>query len=137
MEFTGGTITMAENYITNCYTDDEGGVIKMNGGNLIETESTYEQNAALKGGVFYCDGCNLDIFGTTFINNKAVLGGAIYSTGDSTLTIEGITASDLQATGAGSFLYVDDPNNDGVTVTIGDYTDGLGVVSTTSITNCE
>jgi len=91
----------------------------------------------LKGGVFYCDGCQLDVLGTTFVNNKAVLGGAIYSTGDSTITLEGVTASDLQATGAGGFLYVEDPGDDGVTVTIGDYTDAFSVVRTTSISNCE
>jgi len=85
MEFTGGTITLSENTIRNCYTDEEGGVIKMTGGNLIDTGSVYEDNAALKGGVFYCDGCSLETYGSTFTNNKAVHGGAIYSIGVSTI----------------------------------------------------
>lgn len=93
MEFTGGTITLQENTITNCYTDDLGGVIKMNGGTLIDIKSTFEQNAALRGGVFYCDGCDLESYGSTYNNNKAVMGGAIYATGDANIRLEGVTAT--------------------------------------------
>jgi len=92
-EFTGGVITLADNTISNCYTDDKGGVIKMNGGTLIDTGSTFFNNAALRGGVFYCDGCTLESYGSTFTNNKAVQGGAIYALNDANIILEGVTAS--------------------------------------------
>lgn len=85
---------MSENTISNCYTDDYGGVIKMNGGTLIDTKSTFKDNAALRGGVFYCDACDLESYGSTYENNKSVMGGAIYLTGDANLILEGVTASD-------------------------------------------
>lgn len=111
MEFTGGTITMTQNTVENCFTDDLGGVIKMNGGKLIETKSTYRNNAGINGGVFYCDACELEVYGTVFESNKAVYGGSIYVNEGATVTLEGVTVTDQLATGAGGFLYAVSSNN--------------------------
>lgn len=123
MEFTGGTITLTNNVIKNCYTDDLGGVIKMNGGTLIDTKSTFSYNAALRGGVFYCDACTLESYGSTFDNNKAVMGGAIYLTGNADVKLEGVTATNQQASALGGFLYVDGTGGEDIEVEIHDYND--------------
>lgn len=129
MEFTGGTITLSENTIYNCYTDDYGGVIKMNGGSLVDSKSTYYNNAALRGGVFYCDGCDLESKGSTFYSNKAVMGGAIYVLNDANVVLEGITAYSQQAYALGGFLYVDGTTGYDVEIYIRDYVDGATTTS--------
>lgn len=108
----------------------------MNGGTLIDTKSTFKNNAALRGGVFYCDGCDLKSYGSTYENNKAVMGGAIYLTGDANLVLEGVTATQQQAYALGGFLYVDGTGGEDIEVYIRDYVDG-GVTTQSTITNTQ
>ncbi len=54
---------------------------------LLETGSTYNQNAAIKGGVFYLDDSKLDITQATITNSMAANGGVIYKLGKQNLDI--------------------------------------------------
>lgn len=55
---------------------------------LLETGSTYNQNAAIKGGVFYLEDSKLDITQATITNSMAGNGGVIYKVGKQNLDIK-------------------------------------------------
>ena len=87
-------ITLRNLTFTNFFTSGAGGVLSMNGGDLVVENCHFTDNATSRmadenGGVFSLRSCgNVTISGCTFENNTAFLGGAIYTYLSKQVTVE-------------------------------------------------
>ncbi|MBR2584871.1 MAG: hypothetical protein IKE64_05500, partial [Thermoguttaceae bacterium] len=121
---SGGSISInSGTIVSNCGTDNTGGVAYVGGGTFTVGANLTDDAAvrftgnwgAKYGGVIYADGefASVTISGGTFESNSANYGGVIYGTNNGAVTIDGGTFSDNGAA-YGGVVYAEN----GVTVTV-------------------
>ncbi|CDW87526.1 UNKNOWN [Stylonychia lemnae] len=94
------------NTYQNCYVGDVGGIFYFTNTNFQETNSVYQNNAAIYGGVYYCINCNIYLRNTQVINNKATKGGLVYLQDNGDLTFDNFMARGSYSMEGGGLVYL-------------------------------
>lgn len=102
-------ITSNANQFTNCYTCYSGGAFTLVSTSMVDTSSSFFNNAAENGGVFKCENCLITLTGSKLYDNDAFNGAVLESESSVTLTATNTPVYVNKATGNGGVLSVTNP----------------------------
>lgn len=99
--------TSTSNTIEYCYVGDTGGAFYIESSTLVDTTSTYLNNAAVTGGAIACKSCvSLSVTQSTFTNHEAYNGGLIYLDSPQTgVILDSVTVTTATAKNNGGLVY--------------------------------
>lgn len=102
-------VTTTLNTFTNCYTCHSGGAFTLVSTSIVDTTSSFFNNAAVNGGVFKCENCKITLTDSKLYNNDALNGAILESQSSVTMTATNTPVYINKATGNGGVLSVTNP----------------------------